>query len=82
MANLSKVKVTNIEGQIEVIDMSKTIGNILYTQGKDVDICECGKKIYYGESVELSAEQKEFIMASIANMPYILRSAIEQELKQ
>lgn len=77
MAKFTEIKVTNIEGNEEVVDFSKQIGNMLYTQGKDVDICECGKKIYYGEDVELTKEQKEFIKGIIANYPYIFRTAIE-----
>lgn len=77
MANFKEIKVTNIEGVEEVVDFSKTIGNLLYTQGKDVDICECGKKIYYGEDVELTEPQKEVIKQTIAQYPYILRTAIE-----
>ena len=46
MAKFTEIKVTNIEGVEEVIDFSKTIGNALYTNGKDVNVCESGKKIY------------------------------------
>lgn len=80
MAKFTEIKVLNIEGQEEIIDFSKTIGNALYTQGKDVSICECGKKIYYGEDVELTENQKSFIKEIIAQYPYVLRNAIESIL--
>lgn len=80
MAKFTEIKVLNIEGQEEIIDFSKTIGNALYTQGKDVSICECGKKIYYGEDVELTENQKSFIKELIAQYPYVLRNAIESIL--
>lgn len=80
MAKFTEIKVLNIEGQEEIIDFSKTIGNTLYTQGKDVSICECGKKIYYGEDVELTENQKSFIKEIIAQYPYVLRNAIESIL--
>lgn len=80
MVKFTEVKVTNIENEVEVIDLSKQIGNTLYTQGKDVSICECGKKIYYGEEVELTEEQKAFIRQSIEQFPYIFKKAIEEML--
>lgn len=82
MANFKEIKVKNINNEIEKIDVSKEIGNILYTQGMDVDICECGRKIYYGEEVELTEPQKEFIKEKILpQFTYIFRVAIEEELK-
>ena len=80
MANFSEINVPNIEGNIEVVNLSKIIGNALYTQGRDVAICECGKRIYYGEDVELTAECKDFIRQVVAGYPYILRTAIEEVL--
>ena len=80
MAKFTEIKVLNIEGQEEFVDLSKQIGNALYTQGKDVSICECGKKIYYGEDVELTDEQKQFICNITEQYPYIFKSAIEAML--
>lgn len=80
MAKFTEIKVLNIEGQEEFVDLSKQIGNALYTQGKDVSICECGKKIYYGEEVELTDEQKQFIRNITEQYPYIFKSAIEAML--
>lgn len=80
MTNFKEIKVLNIEGQEELVDFSKQIGNAMYTQGKDVDICECGKKIYYGEDVELTEEHKAFIKQLVEPYPYIFRSAIEKAL--
>lgn len=81
MADFKKVKVTNIEGVVEDIDTSKIIGNLMYTQGQDVDVCECGKKIYYGEVVELTEPQKAFIREKILpQLTYIFRVGVEQQL--
>lgn len=74
----SEIPVENIEGNIEKLNLCKELGNILYTQGKDVAICECGKKIYYGEEIELTEECKDLIHNVIANFPYIIRQAIEK----
>lgn len=81
MAKFTEIKVTNIEGVEEVIDFSKTIGNALYINGKDVNVCESGKKIYYGEDVELTDDVKETIRQHISQYPYILRTALETVLE-
>lgn len=80
MAKFTEIQVQNIEGEIEKIDLSKTIGNAMYSTAKDVDVCETGKKIYYGEDVELSDQSKDFIKETIQNYPYILRKAISDIL--
>ena len=45
MVNFKEINVKNVEGEVEVVDVSKQIGNLLYTQGKDVAVCEAGQKI-------------------------------------
>ena len=54
---------------------------MLYLRGRDVEICELGKKIYYGEDVALTEVQKAEIRAMTASYPYVYRRAIEKELK-
>lgn len=76
MVNFKEINVKNIEGEVEVIDFSKQIGNFLYTQGKDVAVCEAGQKIYHGEDVELDGDAKELIRQAANNMPYIYRQAL------
>lgn len=76
MVNFKEINVKNVEGEIEVVDVSKQIGNLLYTQGKDVAVCEAGQKIYHGNTVELNDEAKELIRQAANNMPYIYRQAL------
>lgn len=77
----TEIIVKNIENQEEKNDFSKLIGNELYKNGKDVDVCETGKKIYYGEEVELSEDAKALVKQVIAGFPYIYRTAIESMLE-
>lgn len=79
--NFKEIEVKNIEGEIEKIDFSKQIGNALYSNGKDVEICEAGKDIYFGKDVELSDNVKEFVKTVISNYPYVFRTAIEEMIK-
>lgn len=79
--NFKEIEVKNIEGEIEKIDFSKQIGNALYSNGKDVEICEAGKDIYFGKDVELTESVKEYIKMVIADYPYVFRTAIEDMMK-
>lgn len=82
MANFKEIKVKNIEGEVEVIDFSKQIGNFLYTQGKDVAVCEAGQKIYHGKDVVIEGEAKEFLRSFADGLPYIFQQAILAELEK
>lgn len=82
MANFKEIKVKNIEGEVEVIDFSKQIGNFLYTQGKDVAVCEAGQKIYHGDDVALEADAKELVRSYADGLPYIFKQAILAELEK
>ena len=79
--NFKEIEVKNIEGEVEKIDFSKQIGNALYSNGKDVEICEAGKDIYFGKDVELTEPVKDFVRAIISEYPYIFRTAIEEMMK-
>ena len=60
--NFKESEVKNIEGEVEKIDFSKQIGNALYSNGKDVEICEpavssdvqafCSAKLVEGEQTK------------------------------
>lgn len=76
MAKFTELEITTIEGGVEKYDASKELGNLLYLRGRDVEICELGKKIYYGEDVALTEAQKTQIAELTAHYPYIFRKAI------
>lgn len=76
MAKFTELEITTIEGGVEKYDASKELGNLLYLRGRDVEICELGKKIYYGEDVALTDLQKDMIIKLTSDYPYIFRKAI------
>ena len=80
MVNFKEINVKNVEGEIEVVDVSKQIGNLLYTQGKDVAVCEAGQKIYHGEETDLTDEAKELVRSFAENVPFIFKQAITAEI--
>lgn len=82
MVNFKEIKVKNIENEEEIMDFSKQIGNYLYTQGRDVAVCEAGQKIYHGDDVALEADAKELVRSYANGLPYIFQQAILAEIEK
>ena len=76
-----KIRVRNIEGEEEVADISKTLGNILYMNGQDIEECELGKAIYHDGEVELNEKAVETVKRFAKNFSYLMRSSIENACK-
>lgn len=76
-----KIRVRNIEGEEEVADISKTLGNILYMNGQDIEDCELGKAIYHDGEVELNEKAVETVKRFAKNFSYLMRSSIENACK-
>lgn len=80
--NFSKIIIKDIEGQDVQADFQKQLGNQLYMQGRDIEECELGKRIYFAEGdVELTDKEAAIVSQAVAGYSYIARSAIEQALK-
>ena len=75
------IGVKNIEGQIETADVSKQLGNLMYMQGQNIEECELGRDIYHNGVVELNSKQAEIVLRFIRPWSYVLRSAIEETLR-
>lgn len=44
--NFSKIVIKDIEGRDVQADFQRQLGNQLYMQGRDIEECELGKRIY------------------------------------
>lgn len=44
---------------------NKAFGNFLYFTAKDISILEHGKKIYNGEVVELTGQEREYLLKTV-----------------
>lgn len=81
--NFSKIIIKDIEGRDVPADFQKQLGNQLYMQGRHLEECELGTRIYHAEGeVELSEKECEMVRNYIAGYSYIARSAIENQLKK
>ena len=57
--NFSKIVIKDIEGRDVQADFQKQLGNQLYMQGRDIEECELGKRIYFAQGeVELTDKDR------------------------
>ena len=81
--NFSKIVIKDIEGRDVQADFQKQLGNQLYMQGRDIEECELGKRIYFAEGdVELTDKESAIVTQAVQGYSYIARSAIENQLKK
>lgn len=76
-----KIEVENIEGGVDIADVSKELGNQMYMRGSDIEECEMGREIWKKGEVELNEKQIALVRKHIAGWFYILRSAVEKKIK-
>lgn len=80
--NFSKIVIKDIEGREVETDFQKQLGNQLYMQGRHLEECELGTRIYHAEGeVELSEKECEMVRNAVQGYPYIARMAIENQIK-
>lgn len=81
--NFKKIIIRDIEGNEVVADFQKQLGNQLYMQGRDIEECELGKRIYFANGeVELSEKECGMVRMAVQGYSYIARSAIEEQIKR
>lgn len=78
-----KVEIKNIEGAKEAVDLSKIIGNALFTQAKTFEVHELGRNIWKDGEVELKEEDVKILEEQIPQLfpTYIIRTAIMNAIK-
>ena len=60
--NFSKIVIKDIEGRDVQADFQRQLGNQLYMQGRDIEECELGKRIYFAEGdVELTDKEAAIV---------------------
>lgn len=81
--NFAKIIIKDIEGREVEANFQKQLGNQLYMQGRNIEECELGKRIYFAEGdVELSEKECAIVRNAVQGYSYIARSAIENQLKK
>jgi hypothetical protein len=81
--NFSRISMKDIEGNVLTANFRKELGNQLYMQGRDIEECELGKKIYFtpdDEATELDDKEVAIVRKAVQGYSYVARTAIEQAL--
>lgn len=80
--DFTKIPVENIEGNVEKIDLSKSVGNRIYNECNDIAEADLARSIYREGTVDITREQVDIVRKYIAGWPFVLRSSIEAALKE
>ena len=81
--NFSRISMKDIEGNVLTANFRQQLGNQLYMQGRNIEECELGKKIYFtaeDKETELNEKEVGMIKQAIAGYGYVVHSAIEEAL--
>jgi len=78
IVDFRKVPVVNIDGKVELADISKTLGNLIFSSAKDIEEDSLSKDIYHNGEIELTEKNKDTILESSKNFAYFLREAIKK----
>ena len=75
--DLTKVTVTDVEGNNVVINLAQHLGNAMYMQGHSLTECEFGRELYHSQGeMEVTDEQAETIRKFALPLPYVTRTAV------
>lgn len=82
-ADFRKIEIENINGDVEIVDIAKTFGNALYSQGKTLEVVELARAIWKDGEVELDKEQVAIIKEHAPQIfpSYVLHTAIINAIK-
>ena len=81
--NFSRISMKVVEGNVLTANFRKELGNQLYMQGRDIEECELGKKIYFtpdDKDTELNEKEVGIVKQVIAGYGFVARTAIEAAL--
>jgi hypothetical protein len=78
--NLTKIKVTGLDGETVEFDMSKPVGNWIYTHTGDLGMLEVAQEIYKEGKAELSDEQKKEVVSLLEAPACPFLAAIKKEI--
>lgn len=59
--DFSKVQIKDIEGNVQSVDISKELGNMMYYGEQDIAVADLGHDIYHKKEVDLTKAQAESV---------------------
>jgi hypothetical protein len=80
--DFSKITIKDIEGNDVQANFQKQLGNQLYMQGRNIEECELGRRIYHAEGeVELTDDECRMVSNATQGYSYVARIAIDAAMK-
>lgn len=67
--DFTKIKIENIEGGADVVDVSQIVGNILFNSTPDIMAMDKAKTIYHKGKVELSKKEANYYLNLLLESP-------------
>jgi hypothetical protein len=82
-ADFRKVEIENINGEKEIVDLSKILGNGLYSNAKTLEVVELARSIWKDGEVELKEEDVKILEEQVPQLfpAYIVKTAILNTIK-
>lgn len=76
-----KIQVKDLAGNIDIVDVSKVFGNVVFNNTPDIEEYELSKQIYHDGEVDISEEQaKSLVRYTQAFEKVIIREAVKDVL--
>jgi hypothetical protein len=75
-----KIEINGVDNVIKSNDLSKLLGNMIFSQAKDVAEDEFARDVYNKGEVDITSERIGFIKKHFDNFNYALRTAIEEAI--
>ena len=76
MVDFRAIDVMNIEDKPERLDLSKQLGNLIYSQSKDIGEAELARDMYKNGRIEIDKEKAEIVLKFSENFSYPVREAV------
>lgn len=67
--DFTKIKIENIEGGTDVVDVSQIVGNILFNSTPDIMAMDKARTIYHKGKVELSKKEANYYLNLLMDSP-------------
>lgn len=82
-ADFRKVEIENINGEKEVVDLSKILGNGLYARAQTLEVVELARNIWKNGEVELSDEEVNILKEQVPQIfpGYVVKTAVFNTIK-
>lgn len=81
MVDFSAIDVMNIEDKPERLDLSKQLGNLIYSQSKDIGEAELARDMYKNGRIEIDKEKAEVVIKFSENFSYPVREAVKKAVE-